>query len=145
MSPNEEKSDFEGSSQLPEPILARLGERSQLDFDIAFYESILQRDPNYVDVLRCQGELLTRKGLHERALKIDRRLAKLLPNDAIVRYNLACSLALNGKPDEAVSALRRALECGYTDFDHLESDGDLAALRDHPEYLELLREFGMRA
>jgi len=29
--------------------------KSQLDFDIAFYDRILKRRPDYVDVLRCQG------------------------------------------------------------------------------------------
>ncbi len=29
--------------------------KGQLDFDIAFYDRILERDPNFVDVLRCQG------------------------------------------------------------------------------------------
>lgn len=117
--------------------------RGQLDFDIAFYDRILQRDPNYIDVLRCQGELLSRKGLHERALVIDRRLAELLPTDFVIRYNLACSLAVGGHRREAIAALRAALEQGYDDFEYLENDGDLDSLREDPAYVALLREYGI--
>jgi len=117
--------------------------KGQLDFDIAFYDRILKRDPNYVDVLRCQGELLSRKGQHERALAVDRRLAELLPHDYVVRYNLACSLAVGGFTGEAIAALRAALERGYDDFEYLESDSDLDSLRDEPAYRALMREYGI--
>jgi hypothetical protein len=117
--------------------------KSQLDFDIAFYDRILQRRPDYVDVLRCQGELLSRKGLHQLALVVDRRLAELLPEDYVVRYNLACSLAVSGYRHEAIAALRKALEQGYDDFDYMENDNDLDTLRDDPAFRALLREFGI--
>ena len=117
--------------------------KGQLDFDIAFFDRILKRQPDYVDVLRCQGELLSRKGLHELALAVDRRLAELLPTDYVVRYNLACSLAMGGYRREAIAALRAALEQGYDDYEYLESDSDLDALRDDPAYRALMREYGI--
>jgi len=117
--------------------------KSQLDFDIAFFDRILQRQPDYVDVLRCQGELLSRKGLHNLALVVDRRLVGLLPEDFVVRYNLACSLAQGGYRREAIAALRKALEQGYDDFDYLENDDDLDSLRDDPSFRALLREYGI--
>jgi tetratricopeptide (TPR) repeat protein len=118
------------------------GEQKQIDFDIAFYEHILQRSPDYVDVLRLVGELLTRRGLHARALAVDRQLARLRPDDSTVLYNLACSLSLSELIPEALVALRTALVQGYSDFEHLELDRDLDNLRDEPEYAELLKEFG---
>lgn len=121
--------------------LASLEQRSQLDFDIAFYASVLERQPDYLDVLRCQGELLTRKGLHERALSVDRRLARLLPGDNVVQYNLACSLTMMGLLGEALVALRTALESGYDDLDYLRADSDLDGLRKEPGYEALLQEF----
>lgn len=122
---------------------ARGKQRQQIDFDIEFYERVLQRHPDYVDVLRCQGELLSHRGLNERALAVDRRLAELRPDDCIVRYNLACSLARNKRPSEAVVQLRHALERGYDDFAYLECDSDLECLREDPLYQQLKREFGI--
>lgn len=115
--------------------------KSQLDFDIGFFGRILERNGDFVDVLRCQGALLSRKGLHSLALAIDRRLAQLLPDDGVVRYNLACSLASSGQTVEAIEALRAALESGYDDFEYMDQDGDLDPLRKHPAYRALLREF----
>lgn len=123
----------------------RAGEdQSQLDFDIAFFGSVLQRQADYVDVLRCQAELLTRKGLRAEALELDRRLAALRPDDCVVSYNLACSLALTGQRRDALKTLRRALEAGYDDFEYLHLDSDLDALRELPAYKALLREFAPR-
>jgi hypothetical protein len=120
---------------------APVSQQSQLDFDIAFYDAILDRDPDYVDVLRCQGELLSRKGLHHRALFVDRRLAELLPDDCVVQYNLACSLAMAGSEEEALAALTAAFEAGYSDFEHLACDSDLDVLRPMPGFQALLKRF----
>jgi hypothetical protein len=89
--------------------------------------------------------LLSRKGLHERALHLDRRLHAITPQDPIVCYNLACSLARNACVDEALSLLRQALQHGYQDLEYLETDGDLDVLRGEPGYESLLREFGVRS
>jgi Flp pilus assembly protein TadD len=134
------------ASQSPEGAPSQAAKRrsaaqNQLDFDLEFYESILRRAPRYVDVLRCQGELLNRKGLHARAVLVDRRLAELLPDDCVVRYNLACSLAMVGQREAAIESLRQALEQGYRDFDYLHADGDLDALRGDPAFKRLLREY----
>jgi len=131
-----------GRQRQSDPLEA-LAQQSQLDFDIEFFKQILDREPDYLDVLRCQGELLSRKGLHERALEVDRRLVNLLPGDCVVQYNLACSLAVGGLHADAIAALRAALAHGYDDFDHMECDGDLDVLREEPAYRDLLREYGI--
>ena len=140
MTDRSEERPADGLGESPKAVLARL-KKSQIDFDIAFFESVLDRSPDYVDVLRCQGELLSRKGLHERALEVDRRLAKLLPHDGVVFYNLACSLVQNALHDEALASLRRAFERGYDDFEHLELDADMAPLRTDPRYQAIVSEF----
>ena len=119
------------------------GELDELDFEIDFFEQILRRQPNYLNVLRVIGELLSRKGLYDRTLEIDRRLVSLRPSDGIARYNLACSLARQGYPLIAVEELSNALELGYDDFAHLEVDPDLDSLRELPEFLSLIRRYGV--
>lgn len=138
----ESKPDALGS--VPEQVLEVFDKQSQADFEIEFFGSILESSPDYVDVLRCQGELLSRKGWHDRALDVDRRLARLAPADSVVQYNLACSLSRNGLFDEALDVLRRALERGYDDFEYLELDGDLDLLRNDPRYRLLIQQFQPR-
>ncbi len=113
-------------------------ERAQLEFDLEFFASILQRAPDYVDVLRCQAELLARNGRRREALVIDRRLVGLLPGDCVVRYNLACSLAVTGQSEDALGALEQALGLGYDGLDYLSVDPDLDSIRDNPRYVGLL-------
>ncbi|MFM7243315.1 MAG: TPR end-of-group domain-containing protein [Planctomycetaceae bacterium] len=119
---------------------AWFGTLSQLDFDIDFFEKVLARTPDSVEVLRVLAELVSRKGMVGRAVDLDRRLVGLLPEDFLARYNLACSLAREGRADEAIDALSRAILLGYDDLDHMESDPDLESIRRHPDFLALLGE-----
>jgi adenylate cyclase len=139
----DEPSSADPREDQPAAAACRPSDQSQLDFDIDFFQRVLHRYPDYVDVLRCQGQLLTRKGLHERALEVDRRLVELRPGDGVAHYNLACSLALGQRPKEAIDELYRALESGYDDFDYLEADSDLDSLRQQPAYADLLRRYGI--
>ena len=53
-------------------------------------------------------------------------------------YNSACALALLGKKDEALAALKRSIELGFYDWQHLEKDEDLASIRGEPSWRELV-------
>jgi tetratricopeptide (TPR) repeat protein len=114
------------------------GNLGQLDFDIDFFERLLLRKSDSVEVLRTLAELVSRKGLVKRAVELDRRLVELMPDDFLARYNLACSLARAGRPDEAIDSLSRAILLGYDDLTHMETDPDLESLRDHPDFRSLL-------
>ncbi|HZZ29881.1 MAG TPA: tetratricopeptide repeat protein [Pirellulales bacterium] len=144
MSPSEPSSAQPNSaSAFPSASAAWFGNLDQADFDAAFYERILERQPNNIRVLKLLGELHARQGRHDRAIAIDRQLAKLLPEDCLVHYNLACSLAVQGEPQTAIEALASALELGYNDFSHLEVDPDLKSLCPLPEFHSLLRNYGI--
>ena len=126
------------STGIPTP---RLMDQSQLDFELDFYGSILRRQPDYVDVLRAMGNTLTQKGRYTEGLQIDRRLVQLRPDDALAHYNLACSFALLKRPDQALRALRRAVELGYRDFRFMREDRDLDSIRHDPRFRQLLRDY----
>lgn len=142
MSASNEFPTGSAADQSPEPCSAWFGELDQVDFDLDFFQRIVDRNPNYVQVLRCLGELLARKGLYERSLPVDRRLVTLLPADGVARYNLACSLAMCGKSRAAIEQLSQAIDHGYQDFGHLEVDPDLDSIRAEPAYQALLRRHG---
>ena len=81
------------------------GVLSQLDFDIEFFEQLFARDGTSTEVVRVLAELVAKKGLLDRAVELDRHLVSLLPEDALARYNLGCSLARAGCSKEAISSL----------------------------------------
>jgi tetratricopeptide (TPR) repeat protein len=114
------------------------GDRDQADFEIEFFEQVLSRSPDDINVLRALGEQLARKGLWERSLKVEEHLIRLRPEDGVAHYNVACSLAMQGAASQAIEALDRAIHCGYRDFGHLEVDPDLDSLRQLPAYRALL-------
>lgn len=64
----------------------------------------------------------------------------LIPADPTFAYNLACALALQGKRDGAIEALRSAIALGFRDVNHIRSDTDLAALKAHPAFDALLKQ-----
>jgi len=126
----------------PETSTRRLREQSQLDFEIEFLGRVLERDPYFTDALRVHGNNLAAKGQYGRALQVDRRLVRLLPDRDVPWYNLACSYAVLGMVDPAFAALQRALELGYRHLAHLRRDPDLKSLRRDPRFSRLLRRYG---
>lgn len=112
-------------------------------FDISFYESILRRDPSYVDVVEILGGLYTKAGRIADGLKMDRKLVRLQPENATAHYNLACSLVLSKRLPDALATLAQAIALGYDDAEWMASDPDLAPLQKRSDFqtlLELVRQ-----
>ena len=124
--------------------IARGIDQSQADFEMEFFSGVLRLAPDYVDVLRVMGNLLTLKGRYADGLQVDRRLVQLRPRDPLAHYNLACSYALLKRPEQSLKTLRRAVELGYRDFRYMREDHDLDSIRHDPRFRQLLREYENR-
>lgn len=111
-----------------------------LDFQMAFYEGIVRENPNFAEALIALGEIYTKKGRYEKGLAVDRKLAKLRPDNPIIHYNLACSLSLLGDITGSFQAIQRAIELGYSDFVFMDHDPDLSNLKRDQRFLELMRK-----
>lgn len=109
-----------------------------LEFLARFYAAETARHPHNVDALAELGHVYTQQGRYPEGLAVDRRLVRLVPENPTVHYNLACSLALVERPDEALDALEAAVERGYDDVQQLLADGDLTSLREEPRFRELV-------
>jgi len=112
--------------------LDRRLERAGLAFDTGILECHLARDPDNVEILAELAEAYTRTRRYREGLELDRRLVSTDPDEPLFRYNLACSLSLTGRLDEAADELLIAFDLGYADLDHLERDSDLRRLREAP-------------
>ena len=109
-----------------------------LEFEITFYERLLRAYPDFVDALVPLGDAYSRRGLYEKGLQVDLRIAQLRENDPLTWYNLACIYSLLKRIEDALASLRRAFELGYTDLAYLQKDPDLSHLRQSPKYRQLL-------
>lgn len=136
MDPNRPFKWKDASLAIDEGRLEELG----YDFTVGFLRDALLSEPDNVEVLAELGELCTKKGLLEEGLEVDLKLCRLKPDDPTAHYNLACSLALLGRTDRAIKALRKALARGFREFALMASDQDLSSLREEPEFLDLLNQ-----
>jgi tetratricopeptide (TPR) repeat protein len=109
----------------------------ELDVEISFLEGLVRRDPGYLDALQLLGDDYTQRGRFNEGLQVDQKLTELDPKNPLSYYNLACSLSLTGKIDDAARALDSALDLGYRDFKWMSRDPDLKALRQHEHYARL--------
>jgi tetratricopeptide (TPR) repeat protein len=117
----------------------RSASQELLEFEINFYQRLLDAHPDFPDALAALGNAYTRSGRHDQGLATDLKLTQLRPSDPIAWYNLACSYALTKRTDEALQMLRRAVELGYDDFSYLLRDPDFAAVRQSPALKQLLK------
>ncbi len=104
-------------------------DKNIMDFEIEFFEKLIKENVDFVDVLIPLAEAYTKAGDYDRGLVIDKRLSTLRPDDAIVYYNLACSYSLTANINEAIEALKKAVNLGYDDFDYMNIDQDLLNVR----------------
>ena len=115
-------------------------EQRDLDIEIQFLEGVVRRDRRYVEALQLLCDDYTRRGRFKDGLQVDRRLARLCPEDPLVHYNLACSFSLTEEFRKSAHALRKAIQRGYRDFDHLRLASDLEPLRQTALYAPIEQE-----
>jgi len=122
-------------------VLARIANQSQIEFELDFFTSLLDRRPDFVEALKAHAKNLAIARRHQEGLQCDQRITRLRPQDSLARYNLACSLALTRHFDEALFELRKAVELGYRDFNFMKQDRDLDPIRKDPRFRALVREY----
>jgi len=79
-----------------------------------------------------------RLGLKDEGLGWARHAVNADPQDAGVRYNVACLYALEGETDEAIAHLEAAFAVGFANREWIARDPDLDGLRTHPRFQALL-------
>lgn len=106
--------------------------------ELEFLQAIARRLPEDTGVLRALADLYTRTGAYADGLRADERLSRLCAEDPMVWYNLACSLALSDRADDAFDALNRAVELGFNDYEWMKKDPDLFSLHGDPRFESFL-------
>lgn len=107
-------------------------------FEIGLYEAALRSNPDNVEALKSLGYIYSTEGLHDKALAIDQRLVRLLPDESIVHYNLACSYSQLNNLEGALNELEISVLLGYNDWKHMDHDKDLDNLRKDPRYQQVM-------
>ena len=119
-------------------------EKRDLDVEIDFLEGLTKRDPQYVEALQLLGDDYTKRDRFHDGLTVDEHLSRLLPEDSMVYYNLACSYSLTDHIDESISALNKAVHLGYDDSQWMDADRDLNNVRTDPRYKRIRRQLEVK-
>ncbi len=109
------------------------------EFQLLFLKSVLQLDPDNLEVLIQLGDLYARLNKIDESLQIDLKLVSLCPEEKVFHYNLACTYSVLQDMDSALLALEKALLLGYDDVDQIETDTDLGNLRRDRRFQELIK------
>jgi tetratricopeptide (TPR) repeat protein len=81
---------------------------------------------------------LCQLGERSRSLDWARRALAIDPEDCGILYNIACVYALQGKTEEAIDCLDKAMTHAYWYKRWAQHDSDLDSLRTHPRFIALM-------
>ena len=75
--------------------------QEDLDFELSFYNGLLEKNPNFIEALIALGDLYTKAGLYHEGLAIDERLYVLKPEDPVVLYSATVASLADGSDETA--------------------------------------------
>lgn len=117
------------------------------DFKVATeaYETALEVAERHMDLnpddpraATMRAVSLCRLGRSDEGLRWAREALAIDPEDAGVRYNVACLYALEGRTDDAIGCLEEAIRVGFGNREWLEHDPDIESLRNDPRFARLM-------
>jgi len=103
-------------------------------------EKHLQNNPDDARAMYLMSGPLVSLGETERARELAERALATNPEDSIILYNVACFYSDIGEIEKALDCLHSADMPAMTNKSWVEHDEDLAPLRGHPRFEELLRK-----
>ena len=112
--------------------------RRDFDKSIYQYQKALSIHPNAVPVLNNLAMVYMAKRDYEKAISVFGRIADLQPDNASVYYNIACMYSIQNRTKKSLDSLKRAVEKGYDNWEHIRTDKDLKNIRNSLYYKELM-------
>jgi len=104
------------------------------------FDLLVARTPRDGRALYDVGRELLRYADYDRAARAFVAAAEAGVREGTSLYNAACARALANQKPEALDLLRRALDAGFDDPDHLREDDDLDGLRAEPRFGPLVKD-----
>ncbi len=104
-------------------------EGNDLERAIADYSRAIELDPGDDDYYNNRAIAYAAKKEYDLALADNRKAFQLNPANGGVLYNIACIFALKNDSEQACGWLRKSIDHGYADWEHIKQDPDLDNIR----------------
>ncbi len=125
-------------------ILIRLGRNDERDEWqrrlLEFMPRHLLRDPEDVHGRIIYAIALASSSRRDEALAQAQMVLDAESTDGNTLYNVACVFSQLGDQERTVEGLRSAINAGYKNFEWIKRDSDLDPIRNHPGYIELMKD-----
>jgi tetratricopeptide (TPR) repeat protein len=113
----------------------------QTDQAAELMQEVIDKHPNMHGVRPFMAMFLSAQGKHDEALtQLNDNVKRNGEVDADISYSIASVYALEGIRSEAFSWLERSIALGNENRPCFENDPNWAALREEPEFRELMRK-----
>ena len=146
-----QQGDLDGAERDVAAVIARDPKHPQglamsTSVSLAKGHQLVQGAAGNEDQIKAAHEQFIAAAGHFRTLReVDPVTAKRLGQlGGMALYNAACGLAQKGETAEAIAALKEAYDGGMSDLEMLDSDADLASLRELPEFVALKAELAKK-
>jgi len=133
--------DYQGPSMLAMAYRKLGREKDALEADRRAFqraEKHLELHPDDARALYLGGNSLCQLGERARCLDWSRRAVAIDPEDCGILYNVACTYALMGNPEESLDCLEKAMKHAFWYKRWAQQDPDLDSLRSHPRFKAIM-------
>ena len=115
---------------------------SKIEEATKYYNEAIKIDPTYSPALFNLSLDYSLSKDQDKAIAMAEKILKIKNAEALyntVYYNLACFYSLKKDTKRSIENLKKAIDNGFDDFDHMKKDEDLAYLRDKKEFKALIK------
>jgi len=116
-----------------------LQKRGKPELAIPRYKVALNSKPEDFSALSNLAGANTAIKRYDTAIDIYQQLTRLYPEKSDAYYNLACLHSIRNRIPEAIVNLKKAIQNGYDNYQHIRLDHDLDNIRKTPFFMDLLK------
>ena len=114
------------------------GKNGQMDKAQREFEIALKLEPDSIKILKALAMVYVNKKQYQSAISTFKRLVDIQPENNIFHYNISCLYAIQNMKNESVEWLTKAIDNGYSNWDHLKNDKDLKNIKNTSYFKSLV-------
>jgi len=111
---------------------------NEIDETIKKVQGLLEVNPENPKLHYDLGTLYYKKGEFDKAIFQYQKSLSIQPDNPATYYNIACIYSMQNRIEKSIDFLKRAIEKGYNNWEHIRNDRDLENIRTSLYYKKLL-------